>query len=54
MTCVWKVDDCGIWCTSCENMFELTSGDPHENGFRFCPYCGEKLSVLIEENKEEK
>lgn len=31
------------WETGCGNAFQIASGTPAENGFRFCPYCGKRL-----------
>jgi hypothetical protein len=43
--CLWELqdDDTDGWRTSCENTFVFNEGDPHNNGFKFCPYCGGQL-----------
>lgn len=41
--CIWTPDINGIWETQCDNMFEFTDDGPHDNGFKYCPYCGGKL-----------
>jgi hypothetical protein len=38
--CLWKKNGDGFWDTSCGNTFEFIDGDPSENLFCFCPYCG--------------
>jgi hypothetical protein len=42
-TCVWGQDDDGNWDTSCGNTFVFIDGDPAENRFAYCPYCGGNL-----------
>ena len=44
-SCQWKEDADGIWQTDCGNAFEFTADGPTENEFRFCPYCGGKISI---------
>ena len=44
-SCQWKEDGGGIWQTNCGNAFEFTMDGPTENQFRFCPYCGGKISI---------
>lgn len=47
--CRWKYDskdDC--WETSCENAFQFFAGNPQDNGFLFCPYCGDCIEKFIE------
>ena len=43
--CHWRPEDedCQIFETDCLNSFMFNDGGPVENGFRFCPYCGNKL-----------
>lgn len=41
--CNWKQDEDGVWETECGESFELNEGSPHDNGFRFCMYCGMPL-----------
>lgn len=44
-TCEWSFDEySGCWDTSCEQSFYLDDGTPEENSFRFCPYCGSRLT----------
>ena len=44
--CEWREDEDGNWGTGCDNIFVFIDGGPPENGFYFCPYCGEKLCVV--------
>ena len=44
--CKWSVDDDGIWNTDCGNAFFFDSDGPHENGFKFCPYCGKGMDAV--------
>ena len=50
--CEWKhstgyipdePDDTNVWFTACDNAFEFNEGDPKENYFKYCCYCGGKL-----------
>lgn len=43
--CRWSPDEDGVWFTGCNNAFAFDSGDPRENKFAFCPYCGKTLVV---------
>ena len=48
--CTWKALDTLLyqqseWLTGCEYEHVFKSGDPEENGFAFCPYCGGKIEV---------
>jgi hypothetical protein len=45
VSCLWGQDD-GIWETGCGHAFEFNDGDPTDNWFRFCPYCGKSLVVI--------
>lgn len=42
-TCKWGKDEDGLYHTECDNIFWLDSGTPAENGWVYCPYCGERL-----------
>lgn len=48
--CEWKqsIDEVygDMWQTNCDNEFIFTNGDPEDNGFQWCPYCGNALVVL--------
>jgi hypothetical protein len=41
--CHWQQNEDGCWDTDCGNAFEFNDGSPIYNGFKCCPYCGEKL-----------
>jgi hypothetical protein len=43
--CIWTADDDGNWGTECNNMFAFDDGDPDDNNFVFCPYCGKVLAM---------
>ena len=44
-TCIWEYDDaCDYWETGCGEAFQLVDGTPADNGIRFCPYCGHRLT----------
>lgn len=49
VSCQWKQDsDCwnsDHWETSCGNAFQFAEGNPRDNRFVFCPYCGGKIEV---------
>jgi hypothetical protein len=42
-TCLWTEDSDTIWSTTCGESFLFDDGDPEENGFIYCCYCGKKL-----------
>ncbi len=46
--CVWTLDSDewsgDSWDTTCDQKFQFTvGGGPVENGFKYCPYCGEDI-----------
>lgn len=48
--CVWTIrsfrfigDD--FWDTSCGEAFTFAEGDPKDNRFNYCPYCGKRIEV---------
>lgn len=43
--CDWTVDGEGTWRTGCDNLFQFEVDGPHENHFKFCPYCGKPLEA---------
>ncbi len=47
--CFWEeVDDGECYESSCNKKeFQFNDGNPQDNGFKFCPYCGKKLLVTI-------
>ncbi len=42
--CTWEPDEDGNWDTTCGNVHVFIDGTPHQNGYRFCPYCGRPLA----------
>ena len=44
--CEWHLDDgeANAWESSCGDVFFFENGDPSLNGFKFCPYCGKRLT----------
>lgn len=44
--CAWTVEEDGLWNTGCGNAFLFEVEGPHENGFKFCPYCGKPLEAV--------
>jgi hypothetical protein len=50
-SCLWGEDVAdGVWETSCGHAFEFNAGDPADNEFLFCPYCGKPLKTLVYED----
>lgn len=43
--CTWTEDSNGLYNTECGHIFECMEGDPSENGFIYCPYCGDEIEV---------
>lgn len=41
--CTWTEDEDGYWNTECGNLIVLNTGTPRDNGFVYCPYCGQRL-----------
>ena len=46
--CKWRGDE-DHWESSCGQAFVFFDGDPFENGFVFCPYCGKPIGVIQKE-----
>jgi len=46
-TCSWEYTggNWDYWETGCGETFCFTDGKPLENGFDFCPYCGERIEI---------
>jgi len=48
--CIWKLYDYwesnSIFNTSCDNTFEFMNEGIKENHFKFCPYCGGKITEV--------
>lgn len=39
--------DYDAWQSGCEQEFIFTADGPTENGFKFCPFCGGKLTIFM-------
>jgi hypothetical protein len=53
--CTWKLDadpDYTVYSTGCQNDFMFEADGPIENGFNYCPYCGDVLRVSTPELSE--
>lgn len=44
-TCFWKPDEDGVFHTDCGKSFFFDTAGPRENGFQFCPYCGDEIAA---------
>jgi hypothetical protein len=42
--CEWSVDADLACVTSCKERHQLAGGGLLYNGFRFCPFCGRRIS----------
>jgi hypothetical protein len=51
--CRWDESMTGVWETSCERMFEVTTGTPAENQMRFCYHCGKTLVVVVKTGEQQ-
>jgi hypothetical protein len=49
--CIWTEDEDGNWRTECGNQFIMIDGNPYDNGFIFCAYCGKVLAMTPETEK---
>lgn len=48
--CHWFYDEHDeMFNTDCGQSFVFFGGGPRENGFRFCPYCGDTIPQAVEE-----
>ena len=46
--CEWMQDDgaTDIYDTKCGNTHMFIDGNPKDNKYEFCPYCGKKIKVV--------
>ena len=45
--CDWVLDPIdGFWSSACGEMHEFTVDGPEENGYKYCPYCGDTLTIV--------
>jgi hypothetical protein len=47
VTCKWTFpgDDDGVWSTECGEEFVIIDGEPFDNDWKYCIYCGKTLEV---------
>jgi hypothetical protein len=55
MKCEWTpesqiLEDNQTFQTDCGQTFQFFAGGPLENGFKFCPYCGNVIAVREDED----
>jgi hypothetical protein len=51
--CNWTPEGGDYWETDCGNAFCFIDGGPSHNSMVFCPYCGNKLVEVPEEDGED-
>lgn len=45
--CIWRFnEDTGKYDAGCGSEFYFTDGDADDNGFDYCPFCGEYIKEL--------
>ena len=46
--CEWELEDAEmeLYYTECGNAHIFAYGNPMENDYKFCPYCGKKIKVV--------
>lgn len=44
--CIWSTDSDGIWLGDCGVTWQFFDDGPNENGLKYCPSCGKKVSVI--------
>jgi len=50
--CIWEEESgYNLWESQCGKMFEFYDDGPVANGFKFCPYCGQKIEEATYEDK---
>lgn len=47
--CAWTLSYDGQQMTGCGRMFEFFDGGVESNGFKFCPFCGNKIIDPVDE-----
>lgn len=45
-TCTWISDGEGLWLGDCGATWQFFDDGPNENGLKYCPSCGKKVSVI--------
>lgn len=45
--CEWHLEDdeAGAWESACGELWCFEDGDPEDNGMKFCPFCGKRLTM---------
>lgn len=43
--CPWTRDDGGIYTGACGVTWEFPAGSPKDNGAKFCPRCGGRITL---------
>lgn len=43
LLCIWTENGDGFWDTGCGETFCFIDGNPLDNGFRCCCFCGKSL-----------
>lgn len=52
--CEWEETNNGeVWVSECGESFFFDTYGPIENGFRYCPFCGDAITVYKPEAKGE-
>lgn len=45
--CQWELDVVDeIWSSSCKEPFRFNVGDPYDNHFTYCPFCGKTITIV--------
>lgn len=50
--CIWSTDSDGIWLGDCGVTWQFFDDGPNENGLKYCPSCGKKVSVIAAPTQE--
>jgi len=54
--CMWTQDGMSeydsFWESDCRNAFQFNEGSPKDNGFKFCPYCGSSIEIIIKQTDD--
>jgi len=52
--CIWTEQYQGeYWETACGQAFFFDTGEVKENGFIFCPYCGQEIEPVYQKEAED-
>lgn len=52
--CIWSKDEDedNIWDTGCGEIHMFINDGPEDNGYKYCPYCGNDLHHSIATSQE--